>query len=248
METATLITLPVSHYCEKVRWALDHLAIPYKEAAYAPAFHRKATGKHGGTTVPVLAHAGNSMQDSSDILNYLNGLADNQPLYTSNEQQRAEILALEALFDAELGTSVRRWAYSLLLSEPKLLRKIWSTKVPFWQGLVVPFIIPRAQKLIRKMYRADESATDEALAQVDSVFNKVETIIADGREFLVGDALSAADITFAALAAPILLPPQCPATMPALEELPQAMQCVVNDYRARPAGQFVLNLYANHRK
>lgn len=34
-----LITLPISHYCEKVRWALDRQGIAYREEAHAPIFH-----------------------------------------------------------------------------------------------------------------------------------------------------------------------------------------------------------------
>ncbi|MFM9267952.1 glutathione S-transferase N-terminal domain-containing protein [Tychonema sp. BBK16] len=30
-EIVRLITIPISHYCEKVRWALDLLKIPYIE-------------------------------------------------------------------------------------------------------------------------------------------------------------------------------------------------------------------------
>lgn len=28
-----LLTIPISHYCEKARWALEHAGIPYREDA-----------------------------------------------------------------------------------------------------------------------------------------------------------------------------------------------------------------------
>jgi glutathione S-transferase len=34
-----LITIPVSHYCEKARWALTKLKLPYVEEAHMPPFH-----------------------------------------------------------------------------------------------------------------------------------------------------------------------------------------------------------------
>ena len=34
-----LLTMPISHYCEKVRWALDRQALPYREEGHAPLFH-----------------------------------------------------------------------------------------------------------------------------------------------------------------------------------------------------------------
>ena len=63
-----LITIPVSHYVEKVRWALEYLKIPFRELPQMPPFHRGAVQKYGGTTVPVLV--GNSIvkTDSTDIL------------------------------------------------------------------------------------------------------------------------------------------------------------------------------------
>ena len=40
---AILITIPLSHYCEKARWALDRVALPYREEPHAPLLHRLAT-------------------------------------------------------------------------------------------------------------------------------------------------------------------------------------------------------------
>ena len=40
-----LITIPVSHYCEKVRWALNRVDIPFIEEPHMPPFHRFATRK-----------------------------------------------------------------------------------------------------------------------------------------------------------------------------------------------------------
>jgi glutathione S-transferase len=49
-----LITIPISHYSEKARWAMDYLKIPFQEVAHMPPFHRGATKKYQGTSVPVL--------------------------------------------------------------------------------------------------------------------------------------------------------------------------------------------------
>jgi glutathione S-transferase len=51
---AILITIPLSHYCEKVRWALDRVALPYREEPHAPLLHRLATKRNDGGTVPAL--------------------------------------------------------------------------------------------------------------------------------------------------------------------------------------------------
>jgi len=64
-----LITFPVSHYCEKARWALARLNIFYIEERHAPLFHRMATGRVGGKSVPVLIAGAQVFTDSKDILN-----------------------------------------------------------------------------------------------------------------------------------------------------------------------------------
>ncbi len=43
---AILITIPLSHYCEKARWALDRVALPYREEPHAPLLHRLATKRN----------------------------------------------------------------------------------------------------------------------------------------------------------------------------------------------------------
>jgi glutathione S-transferase len=69
-----LITIPVSHYCEKARWGLDYLQIPFQELPHMPPFHTGATKKYGGTSVPVLITDTGVATDSTDILRYLDRL------------------------------------------------------------------------------------------------------------------------------------------------------------------------------
>jgi glutathione S-transferase len=50
-----LITIPISHYCEKARWALDRAQLPYREERHVQVVHRIAARRAGGrNTVPVL--------------------------------------------------------------------------------------------------------------------------------------------------------------------------------------------------
>jgi glutathione S-transferase len=63
----------------------------------------------------------------------------------------------------------------------------------------------------------------------------------------VGSEFSAADLTFAALAAPTVLPRNYGSPLPTLDQLPDAMLKVVEECRATPAGEFVLRMYGEHR-
>src|SRR5215212_1631565 len=50
-----LVTIPISHYCEKARWALERVGIPYREERHVQGIHRFAARRAGGgITVPVL--------------------------------------------------------------------------------------------------------------------------------------------------------------------------------------------------
>ncbi|MEA2123856.1 MAG: glutathione S-transferase, partial [Solirubrobacteraceae bacterium] len=64
----------------------------------------------------------------------------------------------------------------------------------------------------------------------------------------VGDRFTAADLTFAALAAPIVLPPEYGVPLPRLDELPAPMAAVVRELREHPAGKFALEMFRTERR
>ena len=43
-----LVTIPISHYCEKARWALDRAGMPYREERHVQGIHRLAARRAGG--------------------------------------------------------------------------------------------------------------------------------------------------------------------------------------------------------
>ena len=43
-----LVTIPISHYCEKARWALERAGIPYREERHVQGIHRIASKRAGG--------------------------------------------------------------------------------------------------------------------------------------------------------------------------------------------------------
>ena len=79
------------------------------------------------------------------------------------------------------------------------------------------------------------------------MFDAVGERLADGRPFLVGERFSRADLSFAALAAPVLMPDQYGIPLPKLHELPAAWAEDIADLRAHPAGAFALRMFADYR-
>ena len=72
-----LITISISHFCEKARWALTKLQVPYVEEAHIPPFHLLATSRVGGKTTPVLVTKKEVFTNSTEIWKYL----DTRPTY-----------------------------------------------------------------------------------------------------------------------------------------------------------------------
>jgi glutathione S-transferase len=75
----------------------------------------------------------------------------------------------------------------------------------------------------------------------------MDATLADGRPYLVGDTFSVADLTFASLAAPLLLPPQYGGSLPHIDDVHVDMRRTVLDFRATRAGRFALAMYEKHR-
>jgi glutathione S-transferase len=240
-----LITIPISHYCEKVRWALDHLGVAYVERPHMPPFHRSATKKHGGGAVPVLVTDTGPVQDSDAILRFLDQRYQGR-LYPRDATARDRAAELETLFNNVLGVHTRQWGYSYILT-PALARAPWTHGVPFWERWLFPLVFSKLESRVKKMYQITPGTAAESYAEIRNVFAEVERTLADGRKYLLGDQLSAADITFGALAAPLLMPPNHYVPPTPLSGLPQQMQLDVEAARATPAGQFGLRLYRDNR-
>jgi glutathione S-transferase len=109
-------------------------------------------------------------------------------------------------------------------------------------------IAPVVRRLVRAAYKITPESAQRSLDRVRGVFRDVEEQLSDGRCFLTGERFTAADLTFAALAAPVLLPGECRAVQPALDALPPAMRGEVLRLRNTVGGQFALRLYSQERE
>jgi glutathione S-transferase len=244
---AILITIPLSHYCEKARWGLDRVALPYGEEPHAPLVHLLATKRNDGGSVPLLVHGSSRFLDSTDILVHADAVCGGGRLYPSDAALRSEVAALEDGFDKELGPHSRRWAYAELLRDAKLLRSVWSRGVPRFEAGVLSAIAPLARRLVRTVYKITPQSAARSLERVRGVFRQVDERLGDGRQFLAGGRFTAADLTFAALAAPVLLPDECRAAQPSLDAVPAAMRAEILRLRDTQAGRFALRLYRQER-
>jgi glutathione S-transferase len=80
------------------------------------------------------------------------------------------------------------------------------------------------------------------------VFDAVDARLADGRRYLCGDQFTAADLTFSALSAAVLMPPGYGVPLPQPHEIPAQAAAVVTELRERPAGAHALAMFREERR
>ena len=244
---AVLITMPHSHYSEKARWALDWLSLPYREEPHAPLWHRLATIRVGGRSVPVLVHGARRFTDSTEIMVYADSCCGGDQLYPRGSALRSAVDTLEERFDKDLGPHTRRWAYAQLLSDRRVLVQIMSRGVPRFEARLLPVIIPGVLRLVRSSLSITPESARRSIERVRDIFKEVGERLGNGRRFLVGDRFTAADLTFAALAAPVLFPPGYRGACPALDDMPAEMRDEILRLRDTEAGRFALRLFSQER-
>ncbi|GAB4381694.1 MAG: hypothetical protein Kow00121_40790 [Elainellaceae cyanobacterium] len=246
--TSRLITFRISHYCEKVRWALDRTGFPYIEECHLPPLHRLQTTPLGGSSVPVLVAEAQIFKDSADILKYLDTVAPpHLKLYPDSPVLRHEVEELEAQFNRKLGASTRQWGYFYALQNRSVMKELWCKGVPTWEKALFPAMFPLARHLVHSRYNVHHQSAVAAYRRTQHIFKVVSDRLSDGRKYLVGDCFSAADLAFASLSAPGLVPPEYGGSFPELHQLPDEMVEQIQILRETVAGKYALRLYQEER-
>ncbi|MBK9263947.1 MAG: glutathione S-transferase family protein [Polyangiaceae bacterium] len=249
MSEPVLVTITFSHYCEKVRWALDRTGIAYRESGHLPIFHALAVRRAGGwRSVPALVTNDGVINDSTNILGWIDKRAPEGHLYGRSDAERREIERIEDLCDEQLGPHTRRWAYFYLLPMRDLTLRMTRDSAPKVEHAVMSVVFPVARKMMQRAMKITPKGAERSRQKIDEVFDEIAKLLADGRKFLVGDGLSAADITFASLAAVVVLPEQYAATLPRIDDLPAEARAGIRAWQEHPAGQFALRLFRDHRR
>jgi glutathione S-transferase len=244
-----LVTIPISHFCEKARWALDRAGVEYTERRHIQIIHAIAAKRAGGgITAPVLKAPEGVYDQSAAILAYADEhLPQERRLYPADPAARAEVEALEQRFDAVLGPKGRLWLYHEVFKDAKRFAPWNLTGVPRWERRMFPFVLAPAKIVINRYFGISDASTAEAMALVDEEFDAVAELLSDGRRHLTGDAFTAADLAFAALAAPCVVPPVYGTPLPQPDQMTPAMAAAVERWRAHPAGQYALRMFEEER-
>lgn len=203
----------------------------------------------GGRSTPVLKTPEGSFGDSTAILQYADDHGPPQlRLYPRDEQSRTEVMTLEDRFDAVLGPESRRWLYYEVFKDARRFSSYNLAGVPAWERRIFPFVLAPAKAVIRSRLDISPATATASLRLVNEELDFVAGLLADGRRYLVGDRFSAADLTFAALSAPLVAPIQYGTQLPQPDVMRASMSKLVRAWREHPAGVFALRMFAQERR
>ncbi len=247
-----LLTIPISHYCEKARWALDRAGLSYREERHVQGVHRIAARRAGGgATVPVLVTPEGVIGESAAIVEWADArLAPEERLLAPEGPERERERALCRRLDERLGPSGRRLMYVHIFRDEDREEMLGYNNrgVPAWEDRAVRWCWPLAERFVSRALgiRPGVEAGDEAAVWAE--FDHVAGLLADGRPYLLGERFGAADLTFAALAAPMIASPTYGVPLPQPETLSAATASLVTRAREHPAGRFALAAIDAHRR
>ena len=245
MDTPLLWHIPLSHYSEKARWALDHKRIPHRRRVLGADYLIRAWRATRRGTLPILWLDGRAIGDSTRIIAALEDRYPEPPLYPADAAARRRALALEDEFDESLGPALRAAIVTpLFRHNPDLALRVLTTGMPdkaYRTLRPLLWIFPTYYRLRHKIRDADLEADR---ASVGAALDRIEQE-RQGRCYLVGDAFTVADLTAAALLGALVQPPEI--QYPRRVDLPPDLE----DYRTsllhHPAAQWAVSIYRLHR-
>jgi glutathione S-transferase len=245
-----LVTIPISHYCEKARWALERAGMAYREERHVQGIHQLAARRAGGgVTVPVLVTPERVIGESQQILEWIDERTPPQHrLFPADPAARDEVDRLCARFDHELGPKGRRLMYVHMLAQRKLALRFNNEGVPAWEDRAIRYGWPLMARVVRRVLDISPGIEIEDEAAVWRELDHVAELLADGRPYLCGERFGAADLTFAALSASLLMPPTYGVPLPQPEVLSPPLAALVERAREHPAGRYALALFAKDRR
>jgi glutathione S-transferase len=245
-----LLTIPISHFCEKARWALDRGGVEYVEERHVQGVHRiRARRAGGGTTVPVLVTEEGTFGESEDILRYADERTEqDRRLFPDEPPLRDEVVTLCRRLDEGLGPDGRRLMYAHMLGMKGPTLAVNNQGVPAWEARAISILWPLAARWGRRDMGIRPDTVTVERDNVRRELDEVADLLADGRPYLCGERFTAADLTFASLAAAVVVPPEYGVRLPQPDELPEHMARDVIAFREHPAGAYALKLFRTERR
>lgn len=247
MDQPVLYVFNISHYCEKARWALDYFGIAHRVQHVMAGQQRRIAKKLGasGGSVPFLQIGQQVIVGSSAIIDWAEThRAAGAPSLTGSAPE--QVRAIEKRLDDIAGVHVRRFFYSDALTEnPNSVRPIFANGLPIFQRLAVIVTWPKIASVMKKLMDLGPAQREQSKAIVDVELTWLDGLLADGRPYLTGSEFTRADLTAAALLAPVVDPKEHP--VHGLVPFPSHVAATMQAWAERPSLRLVRDAYATQR-
>jgi glutathione S-transferase len=238
---------PVSHFNEKIRWALDFKGIPHVRKALFLDYLPRAWWASGRPTLPILFLDDNAIGDSTRILEALEKAYPDPPLYPRDEVQRRRAEDLEQFFDEELGHPLRTAILGpMFVSDPDGVIATLSLGMALRPTAkrVLRAMFPAFSAFYRFRHQINAATVSAAPAKVRAALDRIEAELQPSG-YLVGESFSIADLTAAALFSPLVMPKELQYRLP--EPLPESLAKLRSSVSTHGAFAWVAEMYQRHR-
>lgn len=240
-----LYQFAISHYCEKVRWALGYKKLNYTAVNLLPGQHirtiRALAGK--SSSVPVLDHDGHIVQGSALILDYLDETFPEWPLTPAEPEARSQASTWEARLDEQAGPAVRCYSYHHFLQRPKVVIPMLAAGTPFYNRILLSLTFSRIDEVMRKWMKINKKTAEDSRVIIENLLTELAEVY-ERQPFLAGDTFSRADVAAAALFAPLFQPHQYPVPWPKPNKVPKEVRSWLETWQ--PKMQALSNLYDHY--
>ena len=264
-----LVTISYSHYNEYARWCLELSKIPFDEHGFAPGQHiltsisvrvakngsrnfsnssSMSGGKASPTSLPVLVlENGTVLKDSWEIAEHCSGLS---PIPND----------LRELLDMKVGTSSRKYIYSVLLkplhsstfTNMCIENRHWGWRILWHCGFGYFFKV----MLTNGLKLNDKAVIKACIDDIHDLLNtKLAAYITQKKtKYICGDTIGQADIAIASLCAVLVAPDEYGGRTGTMGPYINKMLAIdpefkefVTKARETVVGKYTLQLYKDYR-
>lgn len=186
---------------------------------------------------------GDVVADSTRIIERLEAVQPEPPLYPADPAQRRRALELEEFFDEEFGPHARRMFFFEALDYPDYVVALFADGQRPATRALYRAAHPLNRAVMRFAMGIDAARTEESRKRVDAALDRIEAELRPSG-YLAGDAFSVADLTAAALATPFLMPAEFSYPWP---PAPEPIARWLRSQTGRPALAWAAEMYRRHR-
>jgi glutathione S-transferase len=243
-----LITLAISPFNELARWSLEYAGLDYVEDRKPLVFHAIASRRAGGKgTTPVLITEDSVVGESAEISEWASRRGPRERRLYPDGAEGEEVRSLVQGFVDNVAPASRRLVWSHLIDDLDLACAYWAQGLTRREARMQGGLTRLARRRIAKVMKLGPHEPEASTGVLRSCFDEVAARIAE-RGRIIGDRLTAADLAFAAMVSPAILPPEgFPVDLPEPGDFRDDIAATIRELREHPAGEYALALYRDER-